>query len=393
LTRQQAITNDDFSRLHVTDLWRLGRYAKLNTNKKKLASMNKLSTEFAPRPVLDYPFEMRWSPEPGIPFEVIDGVYWLRVPLPIALDHINLWILRDGDGWTLVDSGYDAQVCKDVWDTVFDGFLTPESVNKIIITHFHPDHIGLASWLALRCDCSILISEGEYRHYESIINRDTDEFKQEASAFVREMGYSPTMVEEFVGFMESDDKPVESRVQLSMCEFITEGDLIDIDGRDWRVISGNGHSPEHSCLYCEDLNTMISGDQSIARISSNVSVYPSNRHKDPLGDWLESCEKLRDSLPFDTLMLPAHQEPFRGNIERMQQLIDDHHAQLNRLRLAVDAPISPVEARAVLFDRELNVIETLLATGETLAHLNYLMHRKEISLDYDAQGVARYSAS
>ncbi|MBL4673165.1 MAG: MBL fold metallo-hydrolase [Arenicella sp.] len=354
--------------------------------------MNSLSTEFAPRPVLDYPFKMRWSPEPGTPFEVVDGVYWLRVPLPIALDHINLWILRDGDGWTLVDSGYDAQICKDVWETVFDGFLTPESVKKIIITHFHPDHIGLASWLALRCDCPILISEGEYRHYQSIINRDPLEFMQEASAFVSEMGYSPEMVEKFVSFMGSDDKPAESRVQPEMCQFIKDGDIIDIDGRDWQVISGNGHSPEHACLYCEELNTMISGDQSIARISSNVSVYPSNRHKDPLGDWLSSCQKLIDSLPADTLMLPAHQEPFRGNTDRMQQLIDDHHAQLNRLRLAVDAPISPVEARAVLFNRELNVIETLLATGETLAHLNYLMHRKEISLAYDANGVARYSA-
>lgn len=354
--------------------------------------MNSLSTEFAPRPVLDYPFKMRWSPEPGIPFEVVDGVYWLRVPLPIALDHINLWILRDGDGWTLVDSGYDAQVCKDVWDTVFNGFLTAESVNKIIITHFHPDHIGLASWLALRCDCPILISEGEFRHYQSIINRDPIEFKQEASAFVSEMGYSLDMVEKFVGFMESDDKPAESRVQAEMCQFIKDGDIIDIDGRDWQVITGNGHSPEHACLYCDELNTMISGDQSIARISSNVSVYPSNRHKDPLGDWLASCQKLIDCLPADTLMLPAHQEPFRGNVDRMQQLIDDHHAQLNRLRLAVDAPISPVEARTVLFNRELNVIETLLATGETLAHLNYLMHRKEICLAYDANGVARYSA-
>jgi len=355
-------------------------------------TMNNLSTEFAPRPELDYPFKMRWCPEPGEPFEVADGVYWLRVPLPIALDHINLWILRDGDGWVLVDSGYDAQICKDVWERVFDGFLTADSVNKIIITHFHPDHIGLASWLALRCDCPILISEGEYRHYESILQRDPQQFERDATAFVSEMGYPSDMVEKFVMFMQNDDKPAEARVQESMCDFIKDGDVIEIDGRVWQVISGNGHSPEHSCLYNQDLNAMISGDQSIARISSNVSVYPSNRHKDPLGDWLASCEKLRDVLPADTLMLPAHQEPFRGNAKRMQQLIDDHHAQLNRLRLSVDAPISPVEARAVLFNRELNVIETLLATGETLAHLNYLMHRKEISMQYDENGVARYSA-
>jgi len=354
--------------------------------------MSHLSTEFAPRPTLEYPFEMRWSPEPGQPFEVVDGVYWLRMPLPIALDHINLWILRDGDGWTIVDTGYDAEVCKDVWEQVFDGFMTPASVNKIIITHFHPDHIGLAAWLAHKCDCPILISEGEYKHYANIISRDKAEFGIQAKAFVTEMGYPQSMAEKFVGFMVSDDKPAESRVQREHCQFIKEGDLIDIDQQQWRVISGNGHSPEHACLFNAELNTMLSGDQSIARISSNVSVYPSNRDKDPLGDWLDSCQKLIDELPEDTLMLPAHQEPFRGNPARMQQLIDDHHAQLNRLRLAVDAPISPVEARAILFDRELNTIETLLATGETLAHLNYLMHRNEVFMQIGDDGVARYSA-
>jgi len=355
--------------------------------------MSHTSTEFAPRPELEYPFEKRWSPEPGKPFEVVDGVYWLRMPLPIALDHINLWILRDGNGWTIVDTGYDAPECKAVWDTVFNEFMTPELVNKIIITHFHPDHIGLAAWLAHRCDCPILISEGEYNHYANIIGRDNTEFEVEAKAFVTEMGYPQRMVEQFMVFMLSDDKPAESRVQYEMCSFIKEGDLIDIDGRSWRIISGNGHSPEHACLYSTELNTMLSGDQSIARISSNVSVYPSNRDKDPLGDWLDSCQKLMDELPADTLMLPAHQEPFKGNHERMNQLIDEHHTQLNRLRVNMQSAMSPVEACSILFNRELNVIETLLATGETLAHLNYLMHRGEVSMQIDDLGVARYSVN
>jgi glyoxylase-like metal-dependent hydrolase (beta-lactamase superfamily II) len=349
-----------------------------------------LPTEYAKRPELEYPFGLRWSPEPGQPFEVVDGVYWLRVPLPISLDHINLWILRDGDGWTIVDSGYDADMCRDVWEQVFDTFLEPASVNKIIVTHFHPDHIGLASWLALRCECPVLISKGEFDLYNNITTRDKAQFRKEAQQFVTELGYDADVGTKFVQFMSSGDKPAEARVQASMCEFIADGDRIKIDGRDWQVVSGNGHSPEHSCLFNVELNALISGDQSIPRISSNVSVYPSNRHEDPLGDWLSSCEKLRDMIPNDTLILPSHQEPFRNNKARMQQLIDDHQIDLNRLRLAVDSPISPVEARAIMFNRELSMIDILLATGETLAHLNYLLHRNELEMSYDPQGVARY---
>ncbi len=333
---------------------------------------------------------MRWSPEPGEPFKVVDGVYWLRVPLPIALDHINLWLLEDDDGWVIVDSGFDAPMCRDVWSTVFATVIKTMPVNKIIITHFHPDHIGLASWLALRCNCPVFITKGEFYHYQSIVNRDAETYREQANAFITEMGYPPEMSEKFVEFMQNDDKPADARVQEAMCEFIQDNDEIVINQRIWKVVSGNGHSPEHACLYCPTLSTMISGDQAIPRISSNVSVYPSNRQTDPLGDWLSSCEKLRDTIPDTTLILPSHQEPFRGIVARMQQLLDDHYAQLNRLRLSIDAPISPVEARAVLFDRELNTIETLLATGETLAHLNYLLHRDEISMRYDDDGVARY---
>jgi glyoxylase-like metal-dependent hydrolase (beta-lactamase superfamily II) len=190
--------------------------------------------------------------------------------------------------------------------------------------------------------------------------------------------------------MSKEDKPVEARVQPHMCEFIVDGDVINVDGRDWQVVSGNGHSPEHSCLFNTELNVLISGDQSIPRISSNVSVYPSNRHEDPLGDWINSCQKLLKLIPNDTLILPSHQEPFCNNKARMQQLIDDHYTDLNRLRLAIDAPISPVEARAIMFDRELSLMDILLATGETLAHLNYLIHRNELDMSYDSHGVARY---
>lgn len=336
---------------------------------------------------------MRWSPEPGKPFKVADGVYWLRMPLPIALDHINLWILRDGDGWVIVDCGYDDPMCKAVWHKVFDEFLNADAVNQIIVTHFHPDHIGLASWLAQECDCPVNISKGEFSLYYDIHSRDQELTKVMVTAFLRELGFEEQNLLQYMPFFLSDEKSKDGRLQPNGCRFIGEGDTFKINQREWRIVSGNGHSPEHSCLVCDELAIMISGDQAIPRISSNVSVYPSNRHENPLGDWLSSCTKLQQVIPNNTLILPSHQEPFRGLFERMQQLIDDHLAQLNRLRLAVQAPITAIQARAILFDRELDLIQTILATGETLAHLNYLVHQGEIEMQIDSTGQALYSSS
>ncbi|RBP53734.1 MBL fold metallo-hydrolase [Arenicella xantha] len=344
-----------------------------------------------PTEPLDYPFKRGWSPEPGVPFEVADGVFWLRMPLPIALDHINLWLLKEHDGWTIVDSGYDSDLCKSVWDQVFDTMLAPNDVKRVIVTHFHPDHIGLAAWLAARCDCPILISKGEFELYHSIHTRDQSQVASMVNDYLQELGYEQDVVERFLPFFLSEEKPKSDRVQPEQCVFIQEADAVLIRDRSWQVVTGNGHSPEHSCLYCAELGVMISGDQAIPRISSNVSVYPANRHADPLGDWITSCEKLRDSIPNDTLILPSHQEPFYGIAQRMQHLIDDHHEQLNELRLAVQAPISAIQARSVLFNRKLSQVDTLLATGETLAHLNFLLHRNEIAMQLNQQGVALYA--
>jgi len=330
---------------------------------------------------LDYPFTKKWSPEPGQPFEVADGVYWLRMPLPIDLDHINLWLLKDSEGaWTIVDSGYDAETCKEVWEEVFSTFVEPSAVTRIVITHFHPDHIGLAAWLSHRCDAKICISEGEFKHYQSIINRDAQQFQKITLEFAKSVGFDKPTREAFASFFSSSDKPIESRVQASMCEFIKEGDVLNINDRQWRVVMGNGHSPEHACLYCAELSTMISGDQAIARISSNISVYPSNPDANPLKDWLDSCAKLRDVIPADTLILAAHQEPFIGIDARMQKMINDHHADLDLLKDALADELNTVGARNIIFNRELNLVQKVLATGETLAHLNYLLEQQLIEL-------------
>ena len=339
---------------------------------------------------LDYPFGKRWSPEPGKPFEVADGVYWLRMPLPIALDHINLWLLKDDDGmWTIVDTGYDDQSCKDVWEEVFASFCSPENIKQIIITHFHPDHIGLAAWLANRCNVPILISKGEFDHYTEIVNRDADAFAKTVLTFAGDIGFNEQVAHVYASFFGQSKKSPDARVQKEQCIFIKEGDGIKIADRLWCAVAGNGHSPEHICLFNEDLNTLISGDQAIARISSNVSVYPSDPTANPLKDWLESCVKLRDQITADALILASHQEPFKGIKARMQKMIDDHHADLELLRQALVHEMSAVQARKILFNRELDPIQTVLATGETLSHLNYLIDRGYITSNR-LNGVTKY---
>ena len=353
--------------------------------------MNHPSTEFAPRPDLKYPFERGWHPESGEPFEVAPGVFWLHVPMPISLDHINLWLLRDGDGWVIVDSGLDSPGCKEVWEKVFTGFLQDAPVKRIIVTHFHPDHIGLAAWLAHHFECKIWITEGEFRHYNAIIRSDKKTHAKKAAQFVAEIGFEDDVGARYANFFSVDDRPEITRVQESMCVFIKDGDELSIGDYSWRIVMGNGHSPEHACLYCEQLSTLISGDQALPRISSIVSVYIINRHEDPLGDWLDSCARLRDKIPKETLILPSHQEPFYGLDLRMQQLIDDHHAQLNRLRLRMSAPTTADQARRVLFDRELSDANILFATGETLAHINYLLHRGELDKSEMPDQVIKYN--
>lgn len=354
-------------------------------------SASQLSTQSAPRPNLRYPFEKGFSPAHGEPFEVADGVFWVRVPLPISLDHINLWLLRDGDGWVIVDSGYDDHSCRAVWDTVFDSFCSAQSVNKIIITHYHPDHIGLAAWLAHRCDCKVHITRGEFERYRKLVDRAGQSKSPEIKAFITELGFSPEQQALYNRFFSVDDKPSKDRVQHADCVFIADGDQFQIGDYEWRVVMGNGHSPEHACLYCPSLETLISGDQALPRISSNISVYFSNRHEDPLSDWLASCQRLRDQLPSNTLVLPSHQEPFFGLDLRMQQLIDDHVAQLNKLRIGLTKPTSAADSHKLLFERELSESEVLMATGETLAHINYLLHRGELTQTATNDGVKTYS--
>ena len=327
---------------------------------------------------LDYPYGKQWFPEIGKPFEVLKGVYWLRMPLPMSLDHINLWLLKDSDQWIIVDTGLDSKESREAWERVFDEFMEPASIKYIVVTHYHPDHIGMAAWLHQRCKKPVHISRGEFSWYRRIIDRDASDFEQTFRRFAREVGLTEKAVETYLPMFAVENKAPGERLEKQMVSFMSEGDFFTIGGKEWSIVGGNGHSPEHCCLYCPELKVMISGDQLLPRISSNISVTTMNEFDDPLADWLQSCDKLKQLIPNETLILPAHQEPFYGAKVRAEQLIDMHKQQLQLLRDSTKQELDTIDATRILFNRELNAFERFMAISETLSHLNYLITQGDL---------------
>ncbi len=322
----------------------------------------------------DYPFAE--PPEPGTVLEVADGVLWVRMPLPFSLKWINLWALADGDGWTIVDTGIPTPDTKAHWRTLFAGALGGKPVTRVIVTHMHPDHVGLAGWMTRKFQCPLWMTQLEYLTCRVLV-ADTGRDAPEAGVdFYRAAGWAQEeldrYVERFGGFGRAVTQLPDAYHRL------TDGQELDIGGRTWRVVTGSGHSPHHACLWCEELNVFISGDQILPRISSNVSVFPTEPEANPLQNWLDSCAKLRDLLPEDVLVLPAHNEPFRGVRRRLQALIDGHETGMRRILERLDKPKRALDLFGALFARKIGPDVLGMATGETLAHLNCLKGRGEI---------------
>lgn len=337
---------------------------------------------------LTYPFET--LPEDGRLMEVADGVFWMRIAIPFALDHINLWLLRDGDSWVAVDTGVDFDKARKSWEGVIAHALDGLPISRVIVTHLHPDHVGLAGWLVNRYDAEFMMSRSDYLMCRAMAADTGREAPMEAIRFYRAAGFKEEGLERyrkrFGGFGEMIHPLPQSYTRLQ------QDDTLDIGGRTWRVEVGSGHAPEHICLYCPELKVLISGDQVLPRISSNVSLFPTEPSGDPLGDWIRSCARLRDALPDDTLVLPAHNEPFYGLHARLTALIDGHERGLARLVEVCAEPRRAVdqEVFSVLFKRRIDSEVFFMATGEALAHLACLVHRGQVTRRVNADGVCYY---
>jgi glyoxylase-like metal-dependent hydrolase (beta-lactamase superfamily II) len=334
-----------------------------------------------------YPYDD--APPPGTVTEVARGVRWLRMPLPFALNHINLWLLDDGPGWTAVDTGIDMPNTREIWERIFATALDSKPIHRIIVTHFHPDHIGLAGWLARRWNAPLWISEREWLYgRNSSLDLDHEAFVAECLPFYRRAG----IASEALDIMAERGNAFTKRVSSIPRSFrrISDGDDIAIGGRSWRVITGQGHAPEHSCLLCPELGLFIAGDQVLPRISPNVSCWPTEPDADPLTQFLESLATLRRAVPPETLILPSHGLPFYGLQPRVDQLAEHHAARLAELETACAEPRSTMDIVPVLFRRKLDAQQLGFAVGEAVAHLNHLVARGRLTRIEDADGIYRY---
>lgn len=336
---------------------------------------------------LSYPFGD--APEIGAIKQVADGIYWVRMTLPFALDHINLWLIDDGDGWVVVDTGVNDDGTKQAWDQIFSTRLGGKPIKRVIVTHLHPDHVGLAGWITRKFDVTLEMSRTDYLMCRTLVTDTGKQPPKEALEFYRAAGFSKRGVESYAkrfgGFGERVYQMPDVFKRLK------DGDQLTLGGRQWQVIVGSGHAPEHVCLYCKDLKVLISGDQVLPRISSNVSLHPTEAHADPLQEWIDSCKKLKAVLPEDTLVLPAHNEPFYGLHRRLDALVDGHEEGLVALLALLDQPRRAIDVFPALFKRKIGPDVFFMATGESLAHLSCLVHRGLATMSCDDEGVNWYA--
>lgn len=346
---------------------------------------------------LVYPFADA-LPDPGRKREIAPGIYWIRKPLPFALDHINLWLLRDRydgrDGWTVIDCGIASETTRGLWSQVIANELEGLPIVRILCTHYHPDHLGNAAWLQRQPGERVpplWMTLGEYAigrvmhaglegtdgpqivaHYTS--NGLVDEAY--LASMAQRTGYYARLV---------PDVPLTYHR-------IAAGEGIAIGDDTWRVIPGFGHSPEHAALYAEQANILISGDMLLPRISTNVSVHAMEPEADPVRQFMESIRRF-EPLPKDALVLPSHGRPFRHLHRRVEQLIEHHDARLGEVLAHCASPRTAADIVPIMFRRPLDTHQLFFAFGEALAHLHALWYAGALRRERGADGILRFEAA
>ena len=334
---------------------------------------------------LVYPYQE--VPPPGTTLEVAPGIHWLSMPLPFALDHINLWLVQDEGGWTIVDTGIGNADTRALWEKLLERF---KQIRRVLLTHYHPDHAGNADWLCKRFGVELWTTQGEYLTAHAVAASAAGYTTDAVLSVFRKNGLEDARIAAMSGR--------GNRYKQLVPEFphsyrrIIDGDRVRIGQHEWLAIVGHGHAPEHLSLYCEALNLVIAGDMLLSTISTNVSVWSIDPEGDPLRLFLDSIARYRE-LPADVLVLPSHGKPFRGAHERVAQLEAHHRARFAELKHELKkGERSAGELLPVLFRRPLDAHQTFFAMGEAIAHLHYLYYAGEARRTADADGIMRYAA-
>jgi glyoxylase-like metal-dependent hydrolase (beta-lactamase superfamily II) len=343
---------------------------------------------------LHYPFDDR-IPDPATRIEVAPGIFWVRMPLPFALDHVNLWLLRDSfdgrDGWTLIDTGISDRVIRGLWERLIVEQLEGLPIVRVLCTHTHPDHVGLAEMLTSRFEAPLWMTAAEYAFGRILCAGKPGANGDSAAAHYRRHGMEPAFVDEVRNRNRNYFASLVPAMPLSYTRMI-EGQRVRIGERTWRVIIGLGHSPEHASLYCAEDRLLIAGDMVLPRISTNVSVFDIEPLSNPV-QWFRDSLKKYQACDEDTLVLPSHGRPFSRLHVRLRQL-DEHHQE--RLSMLLDAcqeaPVCGAQAVSLMFRREFDTHQMTFALGEALAHLHALWYAGEVARFVGADGIVRFRA-
>ncbi len=341
--------------------------------------------------MLKYPYAA--PPAPGTVLEVAPDILWLRMPLPFALDHINLWLLRDTDGYVLTDCGYGDKATRTLWMQHFRTTLHDQPITRILVTHHHPDHLGNADWLMQRFACPLSITATEFLTAHAIVNNCAPFAAEATMALFRAHGTEQSHIDAFSARSNLYRAGVPSLPARYHQLGNDIGNTIDIDTIPWQVVIGHGHAPEHASFYAQTRQLLISGDMLLPKISTHVGVWAAEPESDPLKHFLDSLNRFAE-LPDNTLILPSHGLPFYGIGERIAQLREHHEARLDDLRETLrlaPRPLSATDVLPRLFHRELDLHQRFFAISEAIAHLNHLWLRDEAMRHIDSRGIIRFS--
>lgn len=337
----------------------------------------------------DFDFPRPVAPEPGDPVEIAPGILWLRLPLPFQLDHVNVYLLKEPSGWTLLDTGIGSSQTRALWEAILGGPLAGQTLTRILVTHFHPDHVGSAGWLSERFQAPLYMSQTEYLvalnlHLDPGA-LDAEPFRQFYTRHGLDIETTTKVVTQGHGYLKMlTGLPPTFRRLIA-------GETLQIGHREFDVLSGGGHSPEQLMLFCRPEKLLFSADQVLARISPNVSVWAVDPEGDPLAIYLRSLDALGADLPSDSLVLPGHDLPFYGLHRRIRELREHHERRCRAIDQACrQAPKSAAELVPVLFRRQLDPHGMGFAFSEVLAHVNFMCRQNRLAWDSGADGVRRW---
>lgn len=331
-------------------------------------------------------------PAEGDAIEVAPGVLWMRLPLPMALDHVNVYALDDGDGWTIVDTGFDSKRGRTIWQALREGPLAGRPIRRVIGTHHHPDHIGLAGWLMAQDGAEFMISRTAWLMARMLVLDVQERPSEQALTFWRRAGMPADILAARASERPFNFADVVHPFPLGFTR-LSEGQQITFGGRRWRVVMGHGHAPCHATFWSLDDDLVIGGDQLLPSISPNLGVYPTEPDADPVAEWLDSCQKMSDLAEARHLVLPGHKLPFAGLPTRLRQLIENHYSALDRLEKALaKGPRTAVGCFDILFKRQIGHGELGLALVEAVAHINYLRHKGLIQQVGETDGAVLWGA-